>query len=82
MGWGEPELILLLIALARENSDALPYIFVVFHDKGKGPATKSKEFSEKCQRGGGGAFSIQKFILQILDLYIGLFLTFSEKNAM
>ena len=28
------------------------------------PATKSDEFLEKCQR--GGAFSIQKFILQIL----------------
>ena len=32
---------------------------------GKGQATKSYEFSEKCQRG-GGSFSIPKFILQIL----------------
>ena len=47
---------------------------------GKGGATKSDEFSEKFQRG-GGSFSIQKFILQILDLYIGLFRTFSEKNC-
>ena len=31
---------------------------------GKGGATKSDEFSEKVQ-GGGGSFSIQKFILQI-----------------
>ena len=36
---------------------------------GKGHATKSDEFSEKFQ-GGGGSFSIQRFILQILDLYI------------
>ena len=32
---------------------------------GKGGATKSDEFSEKCQRG-VGSFSIQKFMLQIL----------------
>ena len=36
--------------------------------------TKSDEFSEKFQRrGGGGSFSIQKFILQILNLYKGPF---------
>ena len=29
--------------------------------------TKTDEFSEKFQRGGGGSFSIQKFMLQILD---------------
>ena len=43
---------------------------------GTGRATKTDEFSENFQRGrrkGGGSFSIQKFILQILDLYIGLF---------
>ena len=34
---------------------------------GKGPATKSDEFLEKFQKG-GGSFSIQKFILQNLDL--------------
>ena len=34
------------------------------------PATKSDEFLEKCQRGGGGAFSIQKFILQILGTLV------------
>ena len=33
----------------------------------KDPATKSDEFLEKCQ-GGGGSFSIQKFILQIWEL--------------
>ena len=33
--------------------------------------TKLDEFSEKFQ-GGGLSFSIQKFILQILDLYTGL----------
>ena len=32
---------------------------------GKNPATKLDEFLEKCQKG-GGAFSIQKFTLQIL----------------
>ena len=32
---------------------------------GKGLATKSDDFLEKCQRG-AGSFSIQKFILQIL----------------
>ena len=36
--------------------------------QGKGGATKSDEFSEKFQRGEGGSFSIQKLILQILDL--------------
>ena len=43
-----------------------------------GQATKTDEFSENfqfgIQGGGGGSFSIQKFMLQILDLYIGLFL--------
>ena len=33
---------------------------------GKDDATKTAEFSEKFQ--GGGAFPIQKFMLQILDL--------------
>ena len=32
----------------------------------------SDGFLEKLQMGGGGSFSIQKFILQILDLYRGL----------
>ena len=36
-----------------------------YYHLGKDPATKSNEFLEKCQKG-GGAFSIQKFILQIL----------------
>ena len=31
-------------------------------------AIKTDEFSEKFQRGGGGSFPIQKFILQNLDL--------------
>ena len=34
-------------------------------DLGKDPATKLDEFLEKCQRG-GGLFSIQKFISEIL----------------
>ena len=34
------------------------------------PTTKSDEFLEKCQRGGWGAFSIQKFILQILGTLV------------
>ena len=33
------------------------------------PTTKLDEFLEKCQRG-GGAFSIQKFILQILGTLV------------
>ena len=48
---------------------------------GKGPATKTDEFSEKCQRAGGGSFWIQKFILQNLDLHIGFFRTFCENIA-
>ena len=48
---------------------------------GKGPATKTDEFSEKCQRAGGGSFWIQKFILQNLDLHIGFFQTFCENIA-
>ena len=41
---------------------------------GTGHATKSDGFSEKFQREGGrGTFSIQKFILEILDLHIRLF---------
>ena len=30
--------------------------------KGKGPATKSDEFSEKCQRGGGVIFSPKTYV--------------------
>ena len=41
-------------------------IFLYFSDSlGKGQATKSDEFSESA-KGGGGSFSIQKFLLQIL----------------
>ena len=44
-------------------------------------ATKSDEFSEKFQRcGAGGSFSIQKFILQILNLSKGLFLDVFRKK--
>ena len=38
---------------------------------GTDTATKTDEFSEKFK--GGGAFSIQKFMLQILDLERGLY---------
>ena len=34
----------------------------------------------KSSKGGRGRFLIQKFILQILDLYIGFFWTFCENN--
>ena len=47
---------------------------------GTGDGTKMDEFSEHFQRGGGGSFSIQKFLLQILDLKTGLFRTFPENN--
>ena len=39
---------------------------------GKGKPTKTYEFSEKFRRG-GGAFPIQKFLLQILDFWTGFF---------
>ena len=35
---------------------------------GTDDATKTDEFSENFQRGGGGGISIKKFMLQILDL--------------
>ena len=38
---------------------------------GTGDRTKADEFLEKFQREGGGSFSIQKIILQILDHYTG-----------
>ena len=42
---------------------------------GKPRASKTDEFSEKFRRGGrgGGSFPIQKFILQNLDFWTGLF---------
>ena len=43
---------------------------------GTGDTTKTDEFSENLQRDGGrggGLFSIQKFMLQILDLYTDFF---------
>ena len=54
---------------------------------GSGPAIEVRvrlpnrmNFRKSGRGGGGGSFSIQKFILQILDLYIGLFRTFWEKK--
>ena len=46
---------------------------------GKDSGTKSDEFSEKFQRK-GGSFSIQNFMLQILDLKTGHFRTFPEEK--
>ena len=46
---------------------------------GTGDATKTDEFLEKFQR--RGSFSIQKFMLQILDLYIGYFSDVFRKNS-
>ena len=45
------------------------------HPIGTGQATKSDEFSE-----GGGHFQSKNLYMQILDLYKGLFRTFSEKK--
>ena len=45
------------------------FLFPLYGPLGKDPATKSDKFLEKCQRGGGG-FSIQKFILQILGTLV------------
>ena len=42
---------------------------VPFSQSGMGGANKSDEFLEKCQRG-GGEFSIQKLILQILGTLV------------
>ena len=39
---------------------------------GKPTSSKTDEFSEKFQRG-GGSFPIQKFLLQILDFWTGFF---------
>ena len=39
-----------------------------FDNKGRVRLTGSDEFSEKFRTGGGGSFSIQKFILQNFDL--------------
>ena len=44
-------------------------------------STKTDEFSEKFHRERGESFSIRKFMLQILDLYIVFFRTFSEKKC-
>ena len=43
---------------------------------GTGDGSKTEEFSESSkggEGGGAGSFSIQKFVLQILDLQAGLF---------
>jgi len=40
---------------------------------GKPGPTKTYEFSEKFRRGGWGSFPIQKFVLQNLDFWTGLF---------
>ena len=42
-------------------------MFQTFPALGTSHGTKTDEFLEKCQRG-GGSFSIQKFKLQILEL--------------
>ena len=46
-----------------------------------GQGTKTDEFSEKFQEG-GGTFSIQKVMLQLLDLYTGLYTVIFGKIAM
>ena len=51
-----------------------------FSAKGRVRLTNRMNF-RKIARGGRGSFSIQKFILQILDLYKGFFQTFSKKNC-
>ena len=40
--------------------------------KGQAALTKQMNFRQRS-KGGGGSFSIQKFMLQILDLLTGLF---------
>ena len=66
------------------NHLAPPLSSILFWKPNKGRVRllkpKMDEFLEKFQ-GGEGPFSIQKFILQVLDLYIRLFLTFSERNC-
>ena len=45
---------------------------LIFSTAGKGRATKSDEFLEKCIRG-EGSFSIQKFMVQIWNPHIEIF---------
>ena len=54
-----------MMETAGKLRDKIRARFSIFSNigKGKGCATKSDEFSEKSQRG-GGSFPIQKFILQ------------------
>ena len=53
------------IVISFSSDETKKLQVVVLSELGKGPATKSDETLEQCQ-GGGGAFSIQKFIMQIL----------------
>ena len=48
-------------------------------DKGRVELPKQMNFRKTSKK--GGSFSIQQFTLQILDIDIGLFRTFSEKNC-
>ena len=49
-----------------DEAHTIHLIEMRYYHLGKDPATKSNEFLEKCQRGVGELFSIQRFILQIL----------------
>ena len=60
----------------QEHKVCLKQVNIVAH------ATQLGTDRENLQRGGrGGSFSIQKSILQILDLYKGFFRMFSKKVA-
>ena len=71
MGTLELCVILVLIQSDCSNTVASSWVkikrVVGVDDLGTDAHTKTDEFSEKFQRGGGGSFSIQKFMLQILD---------------
>ena len=45
----------------------------LFHAKGRVGLPKGKIFQKTSKGGEGGTFSIQKLMLQTLDLYIGFF---------
>ena len=54
---------------------------LVFNKLGKDGISKSDEFLEKFQKGGGGSFPIQKFMLQIFAIINASSVMYSGKKA-
>ena len=55
-------------------------VFVPLYPLGKGPATKSDEFLEKCQKG-GGHFQSKKLYFSFSSVFFVYFLVFWEEPA-